>query len=137
MFTIDFNNIISNTLGPIHGLRPDDIDEFVSSTSYVPVSVNSERTEGKHPFLNLPYENISVIEKAAKQKAHSYEDFIVLGIGGSALGASALHTALHPPFYNLLTPRARKGLPRLFVLDNVDPTETAALLNVICSSSTC
>ena len=50
----------------------------------------------------------------------------VLGIGGSALGNIALHTALNGPFHDLEPPRGR---PRLFVLDNVDhrsPLKTSA-----------
>ncbi|MCC6143466.1 MAG: glucose-6-phosphate isomerase, partial [Candidatus Hydrogenedentes bacterium] len=39
----------------------------------------------------------------------------------SALGITALNTALNAPYYNLLTKRGRKGSPRLFVMDNIDP----------------
>ena len=42
----------------------------------------------------------------------------MLGIGGSALGNTALQTALNSPYHNLAPPA---GIPRLFVLDNVDP----------------
>lgn len=54
------------------------------------------------------------IEKFAKSVKGKYENIAVLGIGGSALGAICLRQAL-------------KGLfddkkPKLFVLDNIDPT---------------
>lgn len=46
------------------------------------------------------------------------EVFVVLGIGGSALGNAALTAALAPTFQEW---RPTPGQPRVFVLDNVDP----------------
>ena len=57
-----------------------------------------------------------------------YDDVVILGIGGSALGPIAMRTALRPSGWNMLTDTARKGEPRLHVLDNVDPETIAALL---------
>jgi glucose-6-phosphate isomerase len=57
-----------------------------------------------------------------------YDDVVVLGIGGSALGPIALRTALRPSGWNMLDDTARGGFPRLQVLDNVDPDTIAALL---------
>ncbi len=64
----------------------------------------------------------------AKQARGRYDDVVILGIGGSALGPIALRTALRPPAWNLLSAEARDGYPRLQVLDNVDPETIAALL---------
>jgi glucose-6-phosphate isomerase len=58
-----------------------------------------------------------------------YDDVVILGIGGSALGPIALRTALKPNAWNMLSSASRKGLPRLQVLDNVDPETIAALLD--------
>ena len=58
-----------------------------------------------------------------------YDDVVVLGIGGSALGPIALRTALRPPGWNALPAEERGGQPRLHVLDNVDPRTIAALLD--------
>jgi glucose-6-phosphate isomerase len=59
------------------------------------------------------------------------EDVVVLGIGGSALGAVALRTALLPRDWNARTPEQRGGRPRLHVLDNVDPRSVQGLLDVV------
>src|SRR4029079_9553289 len=64
---------------------------------------------------------------ATRAKAR-YDDVVILGIGGSALGPIALRTALRPSGWNMLSDDARKGFPRLHVLDNVDPETIAALL---------
>ena len=58
-----------------------------------------------------------------------FDDVVVLGIGGSALGPIALRTALLKPQWNSLTKDERGGWPRLHVLDNVDPRTIAALLD--------
>lgn len=58
-----------------------------------------------------------------------YDDVVVLGIGGSALGTIALRAALLPYGWNALPSEKRNGQPRLHVLDNVDPVTMAALLD--------
>jgi len=64
----------------------------------------------------------------AARVAGKFDDIIVLGIGGSALGPIALRTALLEPQWNSLTDKERGGRPRMHVLDNVDPRTIAALL---------
>ena len=65
---------------------------------------------------------------AAKARGR-FDDIVILGIGGSALGPVALRTALRPSGWNLLSDVARRGMPRLHVLDNVDPETIAALMS--------
>jgi len=60
-----------------------------------------------------------------------YDDVVVLGIGGSSLGAMALRTALLPPAWNARTLEQRGGRSRLHVLDNVDPRTIAGVLSVV------
>ena len=64
----------------------------------------------------------------AASVAGKFDDIIVLGIGGSALGPIALRTALLEPQWNALTDKERGGRPRMHVLDNVDPRTISALL---------
>lgn len=89
------------------------------------------RREGTVGFVDLP-QNKSLLEQAARYAASArgkYDDVVILGIGGSALGPIALRTALRPSGWNMLDEKARSGYPRLHVLDNVDPETIAALLN--------
>ena len=65
----------------------------------------------------------------AESAQGKFDDVVVLGIGGSALGTIALRTALLRPAWNTLTSAERGGRPRLHVLDNVDPVTIAALLD--------
>lgn len=50
-----------------------------------------------------------------------FDHLLVLGIGGSALGAKALLNALKPPAWNEWSAAERNGAPTLTVLENVDP----------------
>ncbi len=55
--------------------------------------------------------------KKVAEKFRNFEDIVILGIGGSALGITCLMDALKGPFWN------NHGKPRLFVLDNLDLVE--------------
>lgn len=57
-----------------------------------------------------------------------HTDLVVLGIGGSSLGGRAMLEALTHPFWNILPPEKRKGLPRFHFIENVDPNQIAALM---------
>ena len=83
-------------------------------------------------FRKLPFNTKLADEVAAlAQKLNKrFDNFVVLGIGGSALGNIALQSALNHPEYNLLERPQRRG-PRLFVLDNVDPNQITGLSDVL------
>jgi glucose-6-phosphate isomerase len=88
------------------------------------------RDAGELGFLALPGD--AALHKQTTDFAASvkgkFDDVIVLGIGGSALGPIALRTALLAPQWNALTKEERKDEPRMHVLDNVDPRTIHALL---------
>jgi glucose-6-phosphate isomerase len=91
------------------------------------------RDAGELGFLDLPDDaalHRQSTDFAAKSRG-KFDDVVVLGIGGSALGPIALRTALLKPQWNAITPVEREGQPRLHVLDNVDPRTIAALLERI------
>jgi glucose-6-phosphate isomerase len=67
----------------------------------------------------------------ARSARTGLEDVVVLGIGGSALGAVCLRTALLPRDWNARSAAQRNGRPRLHVLDNVDPRSVAGLLDLV------
>ena len=56
-----------------------------------------------------------------KPDLSAFDNFVVLGIGGSALGNTALHRSLRPFHWEFLSREERKGQCRVFVWDNVDP----------------
>jgi len=89
------------------------------------------RAVGTIGFPDLPSDMtlLSEVENFSRATRGKYNDVVILGIGGSALGPIALRTALRPSGWNMLDDKARGGYPRLHVLDNVDPETIAALLS--------
>jgi glucose-6-phosphate isomerase len=92
--------------------------------------LESLRASGTVGFIDLPSDKalLEQVERFAGGARGKYDDVVILGIGGSALGPIALRTALRPSGWNLLDEKSRGGYPRLHVLDNVDPETIHALL---------
>ncbi len=90
-------------------------------------------------WTRLPYEQektVSDIKMAAGRIRERFSTFVVFGIGGSALGPTAVQTALNHLRWNDLPESKRHG-PKLYVEDNVDPERMSSLLDVIELGSTC
>jgi glucose-6-phosphate isomerase len=82
-------------------------------------------------FFALPHavEAARAVQNLADGFGQWFENLVVLGIGGSALGTTTLRDALLGPHWNELDEEARDHYPRLYVLDNVDPRTVVALLD--------
>ena len=126
-----YKNVTAEVLGPEHGINRDQFSEIAAKTTAAIEKVNQVRAAGKTPYRDLPYKAAyaASAKKLAAEIAGACENFVVLGIGGSALGNIALQTALNPYLYNT-DDKQRKG-PRLFVLDNVDPAQLGSFLDWI------
>jgi glucose-6-phosphate isomerase len=128
----DFNNLMADSVGPAHGIDAADIDRSVSRCREAHASLQAKRAAGELEWMDLPYQkdNASRITAFAEKARARFSDFAVLGIGGSALGPIAVQAALRHPFYNLL-PADKRGGPRIFVLDNVDPDFIDGFLDAV------
>lgn len=60
-----------------------------------------------------------------------FDTGVVLGIGGSALGFGCVFDGLRHSFWNMLSARKRDDMPRMFVLDNIDPALLKGVEDVI------
>jgi len=91
-----------------------------------------ERKAGKLRYRDLPYDEdmVDSVHREVEHFRDRCDVLIVLGIGGSALGNIALQNALNPYTYNLMSDRTRAG-PQLFVLDNVDPDQIKAVVELV------
>ena len=66
-------------------------------------------------WRDLPYdrcETVERIKKTAEYVRENFESFVVLGIGGSALGPIAVQQALNHMRYNEL-PREKRSGPKI------------------------
>src|SRR3989304_5778776 len=129
----DFKNMMADTIGSEHGITEQELKAIEPLASRYVNDVKEERIKGKLPFLDLPYQkNIATeIIKTANSLKGKFENLVVVGIGGSALGNTAIHTALSHPFHNILTDQERKSVPRVFVLDNIDPDRFSGLIDIV------
>jgi len=132
MIQIYWKNACDKVVGPEHGISRDELAELKPSLCQAHNNLRAQIADGKLGYAALPtHPDYASQVKAlvAKYKATT-TDLVVLGIGGSALGNIALQTALNPATYNLLSD-AKRGGPRLFVLDNVDPALVADTLKLV------
>ena len=84
-------------------------------------------------WMNLGYneETVWYVKEYAALVEGRFDNILVLGIGGSALGGMAVSESLLPAYWNLLTKEQRKNLPRIFFLDNIDPDQMNGLLDIL------
>lgn len=130
---IDISRAKSAAVGKEHGITPAELDAIEPRVLAMHEILQQERKDKAYGFYDLHKDAAAIAavkEAAAKYAAFGYENLVVLGIGGSALGITALNTALNPAYYNCLTKRGRKGFPRLFVMDNIDPVTFRAMLRL-------
>ncbi len=127
----DFTNLLAESVGSAHGVTLRELRAMAPRAADAARWLQHLRASGQVEWMDLPYQR-GVVERVvtfADNLATRCEAFVVLGIGGSALGAIALHTALNHPFYNELAPAQRGNRPRVYVLDNVDPDFVAGALD--------
>jgi glucose-6-phosphate isomerase len=93
--------------------------------------LRSGAAEGREGFgwVNLPKRGVDDIQSLARWLA-TRESVVQIGIGGSALGNLMLHGALLPSYWNE-RPKAKRGGPRFFMSDNVDPADNRAIWELI------
>ncbi len=129
--TLDTTFIHDKRLGE-HALAESELRKLEPRLNQALREIAEERAKGEHRFRELPHERpqLDEIKQVVEDYQDSTDNLLVLGIGGSALGNTALQTALNPATYNLL-PRAERGGPRLFVLDNVDPVWFESVMRVV------
>ncbi len=128
---LDTQHVFDPRLG-VHALTEAQVAEMAPRMAGVLGQITEERKGGKHRFRDLPHERSGLEEvlRAVEDYRDTTDNLLVLGIGGSALGNIALHSALNPSTYNMLSAERRKG-PRLFVMDNIDPVHFEAVLEFV------
>ena len=136
--TVDYNYMMKKFIGS-DGFKDAEIAEMKEAAADAFEYVADNRGKGMMGWAELPYNQKEIVEDiiaTAKEVRRKFKYFVVLGIGGSALGPIAVFNALCHLHYNDLAPSKRKG-PKFYVEDNVDPERMAALLDVIEPEKTC
>lgn len=114
----DFNNVMSSRIGK-HGFS----DEDISAGGGLLKSAHASFSAKPYGFKRLPEGQADIVDDIIRTAADirkKYKNFVVLGIGGSALGPIAVHQALS---------HDKEAAMKLYVADNIDPETMAKLMN--------
>ncbi|MBN1867347.1 glucose-6-phosphate isomerase [Candidatus Sumerlaeota bacterium] len=128
----DYNGATTQAVGRSHGVTVKELEGLRKRAKGIHEDLMRRRRKKELGFYDLPFDDVLV--RAIQEYARGLrwaENFVVLGIGGSALGPICLHTALAHNYHNLLPAAKRRGRPRLFVLDNSDPEIVTRLLDAV------
>ncbi len=135
---LDVNHMMKDFLGE-RGIDGAEMNALFASLSNAYKAVEAGRGKGMQGWMDLPYnqdEILEEVEETAKGIRERFDAFVVLGIGGSALGPAAVQQALNHLHYNEL-PKEKRNAPKLYIEDNIDPERMAALMDVVDVRTTC
>ena len=95
---LDYTHILADSVGPTHGLDEQRLMALAGPSMAALSAVQARRTTDLR-WLELPHQDemLDEIVAYAASVRGQFENVVVLGIGGSALGPRALHTALNSP----------------------------------------
>lgn len=136
MLEFDYKNVKTEVVGEENGLNIDnEFNEYNEKIARIITDLNSRKDKPGQwlQWMNLGYseETVWLVKEYAAMAQGHFENILVLGIGGSALGGMAVCEALLKPYWNFLSEEQRQKFPRIFFLDNVDPDQINGLLDVL------
>ena len=117
----DFTNFFhSNKINA--GISKAKLENLRSIVELAHMEIENDYKSGNLGFIDLPDYDVSKINDFVDSVQGDFDDFVVLGIGGSALGNKAIYSAFK---------EVRNLKKRLFVVDNVDPQLLHQILDQI------
>ena len=136
MLELNYRNVDEAIIGHENGLNiKHEFENYKNTIARIITDLNKRKDKPGQwlQWMNLGYneETLWYVKEYAAMVQDRFENILVLGIGGSALGGLAVTEALLKPYWNLLSSEQREGLPRIFFLDNIDPDTMAGLLGIL------
>ncbi len=128
---LDDTLMYRDALDGVHGLDPALRVSLAARFGAIHQEVTRRRAGGEYGFLELGEQGdvVTRISQWATEQRGRFDHLLVLGIGGSALGAKAVLAALKGAQWNEWSADKRDGWPTLTVLDNVDPVSIQGALD--------
>lgn len=126
--TLDITNSLKSS-GNKGGLEKKAVNSAASELG----RYNKALWKNPYGFMELPgkrFQFKEIKEFAGRYKKGKIKNLVILGIGGSSLGTETIFDALLHPFHNY-GEDMRKGLPRYFILDNIDPHTINRIVDVV------
>ena len=141
MINLNYKNADALVVGEENGLDIErEFANYQDTIKHIIANLNQRKDKPGQwlQWMNLGYneETLWYVKEYASMVKDRFENVLVLGIGGSALGGIALTEALLKPYWNLLSEEQREGMPRIFFMDNIDPDSMTALLDMLDLSKT-
>ena len=126
MIQLNYKNVSTAVVGEENGLELErEFANYQDTIKQIIANLNQRKDKPGQwlQWMNLGYneETLWYVKEYASMVKGRFENVVVLGIGGSALGGIAAAEALLKPYWNLLSDEQRNGCPRIFFLDNIDP----------------
>ena len=136
MLRLNCKNADSLIVGEGNGLNlPEEFNNYSEKIADIIKNLNQRKDKPGEwlQWMNLGYneETVWYVKEFASLVENRFENILVLGIGGSALGGMAVTEALLKPYWNFLTKEQRNNLPRIFFLDNIDPDSINGILQIL------
>ena len=136
MIKFDYRNADSSVIGTENGLDlASEFTQYKARISEIIADLNKRKDKPGQwlQWMNLGYneETLWYIKEYASMVRGRFDNVLVLGIGGSALGGLAVTEALLKPYWNFLTKEQRNDFPRIFFLDNIDPDTMSGLFEML------
>src|SRR3989441_10266756 len=96
----DFNNAMAEAIGEEHGIREDDVNGLAARVRQSHEGLRRRRQAGDLGWMELPYAGDVVRDVLGyvDSVAGRFDNFVVLGIGGPALGNIAVNPPPHHPY---------------------------------------
>lgn len=124
MLKIDYTNVMAELIGEKDGILFQEFEEYKFIVEEIHEKIQRER-ENSFYFTQLPYQDTKEIKAIAKEIRENFDYFVVIGIGGSALGNQMLQEAINGFNYNNFE------FPKFYIMDNVDPEKFGNILDLI------
>ncbi len=136
MLKLNYKNVDAQVIGQENGLNlAEEFENYKDKILHIIADLNKRKDKNGQwlQWMNLGYneETLWYVKEYAAMVKGRFENILVLGIGGSALGGIAVTEALLKPYWNLLSEEQREGMPRIFFLDNIDPDTINGLFEVL------
>ena len=141
MLKLQCNYSDKTIIGDDHGLNlEEEYNNYAEKIADIIRSLNQRKDKPGEwlQWMNLGYneETVWYVKEFASLVEGRFENILILGIGGSALGGLAVTEALLKPYWNYLSSEQRNNLPRIFFLDNIDPDTICGILDALDLSKT-
>ena len=113
MIELNYRNIKEEIVGCENGLNiENEFNNYKDTIRKIISDLNSRKDKPgqRLQWMNLGYneETIWYVKEFAAMVENRFDDILILGLGGSALGGKAVCEALLPPYWNYLSKEKRK-----------------------------